>query len=140
MMMNRKIYFYGHVQFYVSSFDLRLLSFPSRSTILVELSFVSFNAPNKIWRKIITEIKALIFFFSFFRGAVASFRNDVITFQSLLCVCAPNIVSFSAHSSRFKLSLLYQASGTRFSEWFRKPFLAFVVFVLLCVERRKSLI
>lgn len=88
---------YGHIQLYLPpssffpSFSLSL----SHHHRLFELSFVSFSARNKIWKKIITEIKALIFFLfvSLFalliesgrgeRGgggfAGANFRNDVIT-------------------------------------------------------------
>lgn len=68
---------------------------------LFELSFVSFNTRNKIWRKIITEIKALIFFFRvvFFWVGVAgtNFRNDVI----ILCECVGEIRPYAHLSDAF---------------------------------------
>lgn len=50
---------------FTDTFSSTVLLFASFLTTDIRLNFpfVSFNTPNKIWRKIITEIKALIFSF-----------------------------------------------------------------------------
>jgi hypothetical protein len=51
-----------------------------------ELSFVSFNTRNKIWRKIITEIKALIFSFRVLFFCSGGGAKIVVTSSSVLVV------------------------------------------------------
>lgn len=59
---------------------------------LFELSFVSFNIRNKIWRKIITEIKALIFFLRVFLFWVGERKFFVMTSSSAF-TCVSDFVS-----------------------------------------------
>lgn len=68
-----QFHFYGYVRLY-----LRFAFYRALAQLRLNFPLFPFNAQNKIWRKIITEIKALIFSF---RRVLEQFlcRNDVIT-------------------------------------------------------------